>query len=58
MAEFVHMRTERDKTLDLPQLIIPSVQINIRGGNLPEAEDNGVRYVKIPLNESGRLSKE
>ena len=49
MAEFVEMRTERDKTLDLPQLIIPSVQVNIRGGKLPEAEDNGVRYVKIPL---------
>jgi glyoxylase-like metal-dependent hydrolase (beta-lactamase superfamily II) len=48
--EFVAMRTARDATLDMPRLILPSVQVNMRGGHLPEAEDNGVRYLKIPLN--------
>lgn len=48
--EFVAMRTARDKTLDLPRLILPSVQVNIRGGHLPEPEDNGISYLKIPLN--------
>lgn len=48
--EFVAMRTARDKTLGMPQLILPSIQINIRGGELPPAEDNGVSYLKIPLN--------
>ncbi|WP_226699996.1 MBL fold metallo-hydrolase [Qipengyuania gaetbuli] len=48
--EFVEMRTARDKTLDMPKLIMPSVQVNIRGGRLPEPEDNGVSYIKIPVN--------
>jgi len=48
--EFVEMRTTRDKTLDMPTLIMPSVQVNIRGGRLPEPEDNGVSYIKIPVN--------
>ena len=47
--EFVAMRTERDGTLCMPKLIFPSVQVNIRGGRLPEAEANGVRYLKLPL---------
>ncbi len=47
--EFVKMRTERDKTLDMPRLILPSVQVNMRAGHLPPAENNGVRYLKIPL---------
>lgn len=47
---FVKMRTERDATLDMPVLIMPSVQVNIRAGELPPAEANGVRYIKIPLN--------
>ena len=46
---FVKMRTERDKTLDMPVLILPSVQVNMRAGEMPPAEDNGVRYLKIPL---------
>ena len=49
-AEFVEMRTKRDQTLPMPSLIMPSVQVNIRGGRLPEPEDNGVSYIKIPLN--------
>lgn len=49
-AEFVAMRTARDKTLAMPNLILPSVQVNIRGGRLPEPEDNGVAYIKIPIN--------
>ena len=49
-AEFVAMRTKRDATLDMPVLILPAVQINIRAGELPPKEDNGVAYVKIPLN--------
>lgn len=47
--EFVAMREARDKTLDMPRLILPSVQVNMRAGHLPPAEDNGVRYLKIPL---------
>ena len=46
---FVAMRTERDRTLDMPTLILPAVQVNIRAGSLPEPEDNGTRYLKIPL---------
>ncbi|WP_370031122.1 MBL fold metallo-hydrolase [Qipengyuania mesophila] len=48
--EFVEMRTARDKTLAMPNLIMPSVQVNIRGGRLPAPEDNGVSYIKIPVN--------
>ncbi len=48
-AEFVAMRTQRDATLSMPQLILPAVQVNMRAGQFPPAEDNGVRYLKIPL---------
>jgi glyoxylase-like metal-dependent hydrolase (beta-lactamase superfamily II) len=48
--EFVAMRSARDATLDMPTLILPSVQINMRAGQLPEPESNGTRYIKIPLN--------
>lgn len=48
--EFVAMRTARDKTLGMPRLIIPSVQVNMRAGELPPPEDNGTRYLKVPLN--------
>ena len=47
---FVEMRSRRDATLEMPVLILPSVQVNMRAGQLPEPEDNGVRYLKIPLN--------
>lgn len=47
--EFVAMRTARDKTLDMPRLILPSIQVNIRAGELPPAEDNGTSYLKIPV---------
>jgi hypothetical protein len=43
------MRTERDATLAMPVLILPSVQVNMRAGALPPPEDNGRRYLKIPL---------
>ena len=46
---FVAMREARDATLDMPKLILPSIQVNMRGGRLPEPEDNGTRYLKIPL---------
>jgi glyoxylase-like metal-dependent hydrolase (beta-lactamase superfamily II) len=49
-AEFVRMRTARDATLAMPVLILPAVQINIRAGAFPPKEDNGVSYLKIPLN--------
>lgn len=49
-AEFVQMRTARDKTLKVPRLLIPSIQVNMRAGELPPPEDNGIRYIKIPLN--------
>jgi glyoxylase-like metal-dependent hydrolase (beta-lactamase superfamily II) len=47
---FVAMREARDAGLTMPQLIMPSIQVNMRGGHLPTPEDNGVRYLKIPLN--------
>ena len=47
---FVAMRLARDAALKMPALILPSVQVNMRGGELPPAEDNGVRYLKVPLN--------
>jgi len=47
--EFVEMRTARDAGLSLPRLILPSVQVNIRGGALPPAEANGRRYIKLPI---------
>ena len=47
---FVDMRTQRDATLSMPKLILPSLQVNIRAGHLPPPEDNGVRYLKLPLN--------
>ena len=49
-AEFVALRQARDATLAMPALILPSVQVNIRAGQLPPAEANGVAYLKIPLN--------
>lgn len=47
---FVAMRSARDATLDMPTLLLPSVQVNMRAGQMPPAEANGVRYLKIPLN--------
>jgi glyoxylase-like metal-dependent hydrolase (beta-lactamase superfamily II) len=47
--DFVAMRTARDKTLSTPQLLLPSIQVNIRAGRFPPAEANGVRYLKVPL---------
>jgi glyoxylase-like metal-dependent hydrolase (beta-lactamase superfamily II) len=49
-TQFVEMRTKRDATLEMPVLILPAVQINIRAGELPPKEANGISYVKIPLN--------
>ncbi|WP_455374427.1 MBL fold metallo-hydrolase [Limibacillus halophilus] len=47
--EFVKMRSERDKQLEMPVLILPSVQVNMRAGEMPPPEDNGMRYLKIPI---------
>jgi glyoxylase-like metal-dependent hydrolase (beta-lactamase superfamily II) len=47
--EFVTMRSAKDKTLSMPALMLPSVQVNMRAGELPPPEDNGIRYLKIPL---------
>ena len=49
-AAFVEMRNRRDATLSMPKLILPAIQINMRGGKFPEAEANGIRYLKLPLN--------
>ena len=49
-ADFVAMRQARDATLDMPVLILPSVQVNVRAGELPPPEANGVSYLKIPIN--------
>jgi len=48
--EFVAMRQARDATLDVPTLILPSIQVNVRAGQLPPADENGVAYLRIPLN--------
>ena len=48
--DFAKMRTERDATLSMPKLILPSLQVNINAGHLPEPEQNGTRYLKLPLN--------
>ena len=48
-AEFVSMREGRDSQLGMPKLLLPSIQVNIRAGQLPEPEDNGIRYLKIPI---------
>lgn len=52
--EFVVMRERRDATLAMPHLILPSIQVNIQAGKMPEPEDNGTRYLKIPLNVLGK----
>lgn len=52
--EFVRMRNERDATLDMPRLIIPSVQVNMRAGHMPPPESNGQVYLKVPLNLLGQ----
>jgi glyoxylase-like metal-dependent hydrolase (beta-lactamase superfamily II) len=52
--EYVEMRSKRDATLDVPNLILPSIQVNIRGGRLPTAEADGVSYLRLPLNVIGR----
>lgn len=49
-ADFVALREARDRTLEMPTLILPAIQVNLRAGNLPPAEDNGVSYLKIPVN--------
>ena len=49
-AAFVAMRTARDATLDVPTLILPSIQVNVRAGQMPPADDNGVAYLRIPVN--------
>lgn len=49
-SQFVKMRTTRDATLAMPTLLLPSIQVNIRAGAMPKAEDNGVSYLKIPIN--------
>ncbi|GGE02913.1 hypothetical protein GCM10011345_05380 [Gemmobacter megaterium] len=48
--DFIRMRTERDAELAMPKLIIPSLQVNMRAGQMPEPEDNGVSYLKVPVN--------
>jgi glyoxylase-like metal-dependent hydrolase (beta-lactamase superfamily II) len=48
--EFVRMRSERDATLDMPRLILPAVQVNMRAGHMPKADDNGQVYLKVPVN--------
>ncbi len=47
---FIEMRTKRDSELSLPKLIVPSIQVNMRAGQMPEAEDNGQVYLKVPVN--------
>jgi len=49
--EFVAMRTQRDATLAMPKLILPSIQVNMRGGHMPEPDEDGVSYLKIPINQ-------
>ena len=51
--DFVRMRTERDKTLGMPNLIIPSLQVNMRAGNMPAPDDEGDVFLKVPVNKLG-----
>ncbi len=48
-AEFVRCRTARDRSLDMPLLILPSLQVNLRAGRMPPPEDNGTVYLKLPV---------
>ena len=48
--QYVKMREARDATLAMPKLIIPSIQVNMKAGHLPEPESNGQRYLKVPIN--------
>ncbi len=50
IEQFVNMRSTRDAQLGLPAMIIPSIQINMRAGRLPEPDSNGISYVKVPIN--------
>jgi glyoxylase-like metal-dependent hydrolase (beta-lactamase superfamily II) len=52
-AEFINMRKARDAQLSAPRLLLPSVQINMRAGHMPPVEDNGIAYIKIPVNQMG-----
>jgi glyoxylase-like metal-dependent hydrolase (beta-lactamase superfamily II) len=53
-SDYVALRTARDATLPVPRLILPALQVNIRGGRLPDADPDGVRYLRIPLNRLGK----
>jgi hypothetical protein len=48
--EFVALRTARDKTLGMPKLIIPSIQVNMRAGEMPPADESGKVFLKVPIN--------
>ena len=50
-SAFIDFRRKKDATLSMPRLILPSIQVNMRAGNFPEAEDNGTQYIKIPVNK-------
>lgn len=52
--DFIKLRKARDEKLEMPVLILPAIQVNIRAGELPTPEDNGVAYLKIPLNQIGK----
>ena len=49
--EFIQMRETRDAQLGMPKLIVPSIQVNMRAGNMPASEDNGTSYIKVPINK-------
>ena len=51
--EFIDMRKARDAKLSAPRLLLPSVQVNMRAGHMPPTEDNGIAYIKIPVNQLG-----
>jgi hypothetical protein len=55
-SAFVRLRTERDATLEVPNLIVAAVQVNVRAGHLPPPEADGVRYLRVPLDVFGRTS--
>lgn len=55
-ADFVQMRRQRDAVLSPPRLILPSLQVNIRGGRLPDADANGIAYLRLPLNQGSKAS--
>ena len=56
--QYIQMRSKRDKGKAVPQMLMPSIQVNLRAGTFGEAEDNQIRYIKIPVDQMNQVGKE